>query len=239
MKNGNSDYYVSKKKKLLKGFDKVAKRATKCLIKNYNEDFARTVIEKTRENFELIIPKIPYIGGKRNQFTPVMIINGWIISFHRAMVGYGKTTEESIKICCETADDYMRSLPRFLLWVTGKLAFGKIVAKRMKIQAGQSQQYQYPADFVYRFVDGKDKDFDWALEFTECAVIKFYEEQGVEELKPYCNFFDVTYSKYLNMGIDANMTIGIGCPTCKLRYKKGRKTIIPEPLTGIVSSERI
>ncbi len=120
MKNGNSDYYVSQKKKLLKGFDKVAQRATKCLIKNYNEDFARTVIEKTREKFEQIIPDIPYIGGKRNQFTPVMIINGWIISFHRAMVGYGKTTEESIKICCETADDYMRSLPGFLLWVAEK-----------------------------------------------------------------------------------------------------------------------
>jgi hypothetical protein len=74
MKNGNSDYYVSQKKKLLKGFDKVAQRATKCLIKNYNEDFARTVIEKTREKFEQIIPEIPYIGGKRNQFTPVMLI---------------------------------------------------------------------------------------------------------------------------------------------------------------------
>ena len=48
------------------------------------------------------------------------------------------------------------------------------------------------------------KGFDWALEFTECAVNKFYKEQGVEELKPYCNFFDVTYSKYLHMGIDAH-----------------------------------
>jgi len=32
----------------------------------------------------------------------------------------------------------------------------------------------------------------------------FYKEQGVEELKPYCNFFDVKYSKYLHMGIDAH-----------------------------------
>jgi hypothetical protein len=219
---------------LLKGFDKMAKRATKPLIKNYSEEFCRVIIGETRNTFEQIIPEIPYIGGKRNQFTPVMIINGWIISFYKAMKGHGKAVEEVIKICCEVADDYMQSLPRSLLWVTEKFAFGRLVKWRMKKQARQSQKCKYPNDFAYRYVEGDGNDFDWALEFSECAVNKFYDLQGVEELKPYCNFFDVTYSKYLNMGIDANMTIGIGCQTCKLKYKKGRETKTPELLRTLL-----
>jgi hypothetical protein len=234
MKNIDAKYYVSQRTKLLKGFDKVAKRLQKDLINCYEEDFATVVIAETREQFDQIIPEIPYIGGKKNQFTPVMIINGWIISFFRVMKKYGKTTEEVISICCKVADNYMSSLPRPFLNLARKLAFGNLVFKKMKKQARQSQKRQYPNDFVYTFVKGDGKIFDWALEFSECAVNKFYVAQRVEELRPYCNFFDVTYSRYLDMGINADMTIGSGCQICKLQYKKGRKTQVPEQLKGII-----
>jgi hypothetical protein len=53
-------------------------------------------------------------------------------------------------------------------------------------------------------------------------------------LKPYCNFFDVTYSRLMGMGVDASETIGLGCETCSLRYKHGRETAIPERLEGVL-----
>lgn len=230
-----TDYYISRKAKLLKGFDNVTKRATKFLINHYEEDFATVIIVETREKFEQIIPEIPYIGGKRNQIpTTVMIINGWIIPFFQVMKAHGKTTEEVITICCEVADDYMKSRPRFFLWLLGKLAFWRLTLRIIKQQATQSHKRQYPEDFVYTVVEDDGKDFDWALELTECAVNKFYDVQGVEELKPYCNFFDVTYSRYLSMGLDASTTIGSGCQICKLQYKKDRETQIPERLKGII-----
>jgi hypothetical protein len=238
MKNLNTEYYISQRTKLLKGFDKIAKRARKYLINHYEEDFAKVVIVETREKFDQIIPEIPYIGGKKNDYTIVMVIIGWIIPFFRVMRAYGKTTEEVITICCEVADDYMNSTPRFFLWLLGKLAFSKFFLKRRRKQADQSQKRQYPADFVYIFVEGDGKNFDWALEFSECAVNKFYEAQGVEELKPYCNFFDVTYSRYLGMGINANETIGNGCQTCKLQYKKGGETQVPEQLKGLIPNKK-
>ena len=39
-----------------------------------------------------------------------------------------------------------------------------------------------------------------------------------------CNFFDVTYSRLMGMGLDASETIGLGCPQCKLRFAHGRAT---------------
>ena len=73
-----------------------------------------------------------------------------------------------------------------------------------------------------------------SLIFSECAVNKLYEAQGVEELKPYCNFFDVTYSRLMDMGCDATETIGQGCDKCALRYQHGRETEIPAPLEGVL-----
>jgi hypothetical protein len=63
MVNRNTEYYVSQKRKLLKGFDKTSKRAMKYLSKYYGEVFAETVLKETRGKFEHIIPEIPYIGG--------------------------------------------------------------------------------------------------------------------------------------------------------------------------------
>lgn len=230
MDNHYSDYFSKQKKRLLKRFDKTAKRADKFIAARYDEDFSRAVIKATRENFLKIIPEIPYIGGKKNQFTQVMVINAWIISLSRAMKAQGKATDDVIKICCEVSDDFMKSFPSILIWMATKLAFSSLVKSKMRRQAGQSQKRKYPADFVYRYVEGDGKEYDWTLEFSECAVNKFYDEQGVHDLKPFCNFFDVTYSKYLNMGINANTTIGIGCPTCELKYKKGGETQIPQQL---------
>jgi hypothetical protein len=127
-----TDYYISRKAKLLKGFDKVAKRATKFLINHYGDDFALVILAETREKFKQIIPEIPYIGGKRNQIpTTVMIINGWIIPFFQVMKAHGKTSEEVITICCEVSDDYMKSLPRFFLWLLRKLAFWRLMINKL------------------------------------------------------------------------------------------------------------
>ena len=70
--------------------------------------------------------------------------------------------------------------------------------------------------------------------FDECAVNKWYDVQNVPELKPYCNFGDVTYSRLMGMGVDASQTIGLGCDQCVLSYTLGRETIIPKNLEGII-----
>ena len=70
--------------------------------------------------------------------------------------------------------------------------------------------------------------------FDECAVNKWYAAQDAADLKPYCNFVDVTYSRLMGMGIAATETIGLGCEKCALRFEPKRDTVIPPTLDGIV-----
>ncbi|MDP3939509.1 MAG: L-2-amino-thiazoline-4-carboxylic acid hydrolase, partial [Deltaproteobacteria bacterium] len=151
---------------------------------------------------------------------------------YRAMKARGKTVDEVMRICIEAADDFFAGFPPAVLRLAGKLADGRLARNAMKNQADRSKARRHPEDFVYEVREGGGDDL--VLEFTECAVNKLYEAQQVEELKPFCNFFDVVYSRRMGLGLDAHETIGQGCNVCRLRYKRGRETRVPERLVSLL-----
>jgi len=229
--NPEPGYYAARRARLQRGFDRFLKRASRSLARHYDAEFAEGVVANARVEFDRIIPEIPYIGGLRNVFSGVMIANGWIVALFRAMKSRGKSAEESVRICVEVSDQLMRSLPGFALRLCGRLAFARPFRRLLERQAARSRERRYPEDFVYSVREGDDGEL--ALVFEECAVNKFYAAQGTEELAPYCNFFDVSYSRLMGMGLDASETIGLGCKTCQLRFKHGRETATPERLAGV------
>lgn len=215
----------------------MARRAHPFLRRRYDEAGVAALVAETRDRYQALIPELPFIGGSANQFTKVIEINGWIVSLLRAMKARGATTEEVVGVCCEVADDFIASLPRVLLWAARGMAFSRLVKRRMSKQAARSQRREFPEDFVYTFEE--EPDGSWALSFSECAVNKFYAAQGVEELAPFCSFFDVIYSRHLAMGIDASETIGLGCPACRLRYRRGERTRVPAALEGLIPASAL
>jgi len=231
----DSTYYTKRKRKLLRKYDRYAVMARKHLAGSYGEGFADEVLADTRQRFEAFLPELPYIGGKDNQFTDVMEINGWIISFYRAMKERDKTVEEVVSIGAKVSDEYFATLPGWVVAIAKRVAFSWLVKRRMRSQAALSQERRYSEDFVYTVEETPD---GWTLVLTECAVNKLYDKLGITELKPYCNFFDVTYSRYLDMGIDATQTIGLGHDTCRLCYRRGKETVIPERLVGLLPRTR-
>jgi len=228
-------YYAAKAPRFMRGFDRVAKRLGKRLSARYGEGFSNEVLADARQEYARILPELPYIGGWRNYFTPVIVANGWIIALYRAMKAHGKPVEDVIGVCCEAADDFFAGLPRPVLRLGGKLAAGGLVKNALRNQGDRSRARRHPEDFVYSVREGGEDDL--VLEFTECAVNKLYEAQHVEELKPFCNFFDVVYSRRMGLGLDASETIGLGCGVCRLRYKRGRETQVPERLVDLLPPE--
>jgi hypothetical protein len=225
-------YYAKRRRRLLRAFDRFARWVAPRLAEQLDAGQVEAVLAAARAEFDRLIPELPYIGGRRNVFTPVMVVNGWLLALHRAMTARGRSARDVIRVCAEVSDDFFRSAPGRLLRLLGRLAFTWPVWALLRWQAERSQERRYPEDFVYR-VERTDEG-EVALVFDECAVNKFYDAQGTPELKPYCNFFDVTYSRVMGMGIDARETIGLGCARCSLRYKLGRDTVVPETLRGVL-----
>jgi hypothetical protein len=228
----DSEYYSSRASKLMRGFDRVARRVQKRLAETHDAEFAREVVADARDQFQRLIPELPYVGGRKNAYSRIIVVNGWIIALTRAMEARGKTVEETIAVCAHVADGLFAALPPFLLRLMGRLIFTRPARRFLERQAARSQQRRYPEDWVYSIREGDDGEV--SLEFSECGVHKLWDAQGLQGAGPYCSFFDVTYSRHMGLGLDATHTLGTGCETCRLRFKRGRETIIPDALRGVL-----
>lgn len=213
-------------------FERFLRSAGPVLARHYGQAFADDVLGDTRTEYERVRPEVPDIGGMRNVFQPVMAVNGWIVALHRAMRGRGRGPEDTIRVFQEVFDGWIQKLPTFVLKGAGRLLLSSPLLRYFESQARRSQERRYAEDFVWRAERGPDGAFSFV--FDECAVNKWYESEGVPELRPYCNVADVTYSRLMGMGVDATETIGLGCEQCALRFKHGRETKVPPNLQGIV-----
>ena len=64
---------------------------------DYGEECAEEIVINSRFNFEEIIPQMPYVGGMKNYYTPIIVVNGLIIAMFMAMKETGKTAADVIR----------------------------------------------------------------------------------------------------------------------------------------------
>ena len=216
-----------------RAFELFLRSARPVLAGDHGEELADAIRADARREYERVLPQVPDIGGRRNVYQPVMTVNGWVAALYRAMKAQGLSAEDTIRVCQRVFDGWFQKLPGFALRAIGWLLLSAPVRRYFERQALRSQQRRYAGDFVWRVEHAPDGEVSFV--FDECAVNKWYDAQGLTELKPYCNFADVTYSRLMGMGVDATETIGLGCETCTLRFKRGRETIVPPSLEKIVS----
>jgi len=228
------DYYVTKQKRLMKLFDFMFRSIKEKLEFYYGEQYTEQIVLKSRHNFEGIIPQLPYVGGMKNYYTPIIVLNGTIIAMFRAMKETDKTAADVIRIWAEAADDLFAKIPAWMAHLGGQVLLSKPVIKSFRKQTIMSQERRFPEDWVYELLDGDGDKYDVGFEFSECAVIKLYQAMDTMELAPYCNFADVTYSHYLGIGLDASETLGMGCDHCRMLFKNGGETLITPNLVDIL-----
>lgn len=228
------DYYLSRQDRLLNLFNFTLRPIRKKLANHYDDEYAESIVYASRQNFIEIIPQMPYVGGMKNYYTPIIVVNGFIVAMFRAMRETGKSAEEVIEIWAEVVDYLFRKIPVPLARLCGQMLLSKRIMKAFEQQAELSQERQYPEDWVYVVLEGNGEKFDVGFEFSECAVIKFYEKMDAMELAPFCNFVDVTYSHYLGIGLDASETIGMGCDRCRMLFKTGGETVLTPDLLHIL-----
>ena len=228
------DYYVSKRRWLMHLFDFIFRPIEGKLASSHGDQYAGLIVHQSRQNFEEILPLLSYVGGIKNYYTPIIVINGMIIAMFRAMNETGKTAEDVVRVWAAAADTLFARIPAWLADLGGQAILSKPMVNAFRKQASLSQEQRFPEDWVYTLLEGDGEEFDVGFEFSECAVIKLYQTMGTMDLAPFCNFVDVTYSHYMGLGLDASETLGMGCERCRMLFKKGRKTLVTSNLVGIL-----
>lgn len=226
----DNNYYVSRKRKLLKEFDKTLDRIRDLFFSRYGED-SEAMLQEAREEYEALIPHLPYVGG-RQPFTQFLISTAWYLSLYRVLQRRGQTVEEVGQLIYLATEAYLQAYPRFLRRFLGSTTFSPRYLRRLQKGALKSHERQYPGNYVYNYVPGDGETFDYGIDYVECGPLKFLTEQGVPELAPYICPMDILSSELLGWGLKRTMTLAEGAERCDFRFKKGGETqvAVPEPL---------
>jgi len=215
-----------KKSKLLKGFDKTAGFMKGYLAGRYGEELAGRLFREARQEYERIIPEIPFIGGLRaGSLNSFLIITAQELAVYRIMKKHGKSPGEIWEICHEAISRRMEKFCKFKRWALRYLMFSGFLKRIIKKRAERNEQLKF-GDFEVRYIIGDGKEFDWGVDYKACGNYKFMVDQGAEEFAPYVCMSDIALGEVLGWGLIRTQTIADGCESCDFRFKKRGETKI-------------
>jgi hypothetical protein len=220
--------YAPRKSRLLKDFDGSVSSVKQVLIARYGEEEAYALMRESRQKYQDLIPQIPYIG-KRNPLLIFLLPASRYLAIYRTFQEHGRTVEEAGRLVYEIAEAQFEAIPRWVRRVIGVLWFIPWFAKRLQKRAALSQERKYPGGYVLAYVEGDGQDFDYGIDYIECASCKFLNEQDAAELGPYVCAVDKVASEMLGWGLRRTMTLAEGGERCDFRFKKGGKTLVTIP----------
>ena len=215
--------YTSQKSRLLKDFDRMAARVRRVLVSRYGEEQAKAILTESRREYEALIPQIPYIGEK----SPMLIFllpTSRYLAVYRALQKRGATVEDGGRLIYEMMEAEMKAIPGPVRRLMGYLWFSSLLLRRVRKRAAESQKRQYPGGYVFTYIEGDGRDFDWGIDYMECSSCKLLKAQGAMDLAPYICAVDKVTSELLGWGLTRTMTLAEGFEKCDFRFKKGGLT---------------
>jgi hypothetical protein len=227
----NNENYLYRRKRLLRGFDTAFHRVKPFLISWLGENASRNLIQESRQEYETLIPRIPFIG-RNNPLTIFFFPTSRYLAMYRAFQKRGFSIDDVGYLVFNVGSEELKAIPGIGRRVIGSIWFSSVLKDRLIKRAEDSQSRKYRGNFVLNYVEGDGQDFDYGVDYIECASCKFLEVEDAFELAPYVCAVDKTASEQLGWGLSRTMTLAEGSHKCDFRFKKGGKTriILPESL---------
>lgn len=214
-------YYASRKSKLLKDFDRTAALVQDYLVQNYGLEFAETLCKQARQEYEKLIPQVPFIPGARARaLNSFLRITAQEVAVYKAMAGNGKTPDEAWELCHLGLKERLKNFSKIKRWLLKHLMHSRFLMRRVKKRVARQQQLKF-GDFEIRYVLGDGTDYDWGVDYLSCGNYNIAKAHGAEEFAPYICMSDIALSDALDWGLIRTQTLADGCTFCDFRFKKG------------------
>jgi len=223
----DKDYYIKKKARLMKDFSKYIVSIPKLLKGQYDDAKINKCIKQMNEEFENLIPQIPYIGGNKSYYTRVLIQIISNLAIFRILEKEGLTYREIGELFYEFVDIHQRIRKEKYEKMgvdTSNMPFEPSYINEAKFIAETSQKRNFPYDWVLEFVEGDGISFEYGVDITECGVINIFKEFGAEKYVPLQCVNRIREAQIFGYGVFRTQTLATGAPSCDYRYTKTLKT---------------
>jgi len=225
--------YVHRKNQLMRAFNKQLALVKSSVSAWLGEEQAEMFMREARQEYEALIPRIPYIGDNSlllNFYFPVTRY----LAVYRALQKQGQTLEDAGRLIFLISTEEARAIPYIGRRLLETLWYSQWFRSLLKKGALKSQQRRYPGSFVLSYVEGDGREFDYGIDYSECANCKFLLAENAFELAPYVCATDKPISELMGWGLTRLKTIADGFPICGFRFKKGGETNVPIPQALLV-----
>jgi hypothetical protein len=217
--------YSYKKEKLFRRFKKSSKIVTKILSNYYPASETDSIIIVTIKEVEILLPHVPYIGGKENFSLNDFFDSIMILALYKVLRRKGSSVRDIAQIMYEIREMQSFKQSKLMRFLTSKLLFSSYIKNSYKKKINIMKKKAYPENWKMEFVDGDGEEFNWGINFHECAVQKLFSKHGGEELLPYICMTDYApFNVLKNVEFKRTQTIASGGPFCDFRFRKGGST---------------
>jgi len=221
----NEVEYSYGRKKLLKRLGKLTDVVKTALSDKYSTADIDSILVEIIKEIELLLPHIPYIGGKENFSLNDFFDSVMLLALFKELSKRGSSVRDVGKILYEIREIQAFSQSKVMNFLIAKLIFTFLIKNGFKRKIKKMTQVNYSENWKMEFVEGDGEEFDWGLDYHECAIKKFYEKHGGEELLPYICMSDYAmFNALKNVEFKRTHTIAGGGPFCDFRFKKGGST---------------
>jgi len=234
IKKGEDNYYLKKKKRILRQFNLMLQKMRPYLASRFGEEFTANLIPELLLELEGIIPKLPDVGGKKNLFIKEIVLSGYALSFYQVMNRHKIPLHEIGSTLYGAFEFYLNTLPKLLRRLMGMWNFSSFNQRKREKGAEKYNQKAYPNDYVYDYVKGNGEEFDFGIDIRECAILNFYRSLGIEKFTPYLCITDYCMCKSFYIGFSRTSTLAFGGTKCDFRFKKGGETAEGWPPEALV-----
>ena len=169
MSNQIIGYYNSRLDILLKDFDRTCILIKDFLVERYGDEFAKILQKDVRQEYEKLIPEIPYIKGLRGKIlNSFLLITAQELATYKAMKQQGQPATEAWELCHQALRLRVAQIPRWKRWFLRKLMFSSLIKKIMARRAQQQQKVSF-GDFEVEYLIDEGDDFDLGVNYLKCG----------------------------------------------------------------------
>ena len=222
--NNNKRYYIKNKEKIIKQVTSLIKAAKKEVLPIYGELDVDLIETQSRIELENMLSRLPYVGGDKAPFTPLMIQSALTIALYKVIKPLNWSDRDIGKLIYEIAESHAQSISSIKKRLYRKAIFSKKMKNYWREWFKESQKREYPENWVGNFIEGDGKDFDYGFDFIECGWLKLIQNEGAEDIAPYACLCDYARMQAFGIGFKRTKTIAAGAETCDFRFIRNYQT---------------
>ena len=214
------NYYLKQRDQLVRNHRKLLRIGVPLIASEMGPALAAQVERESVEEFNNLVPEIPFIGGTGNPLTDTLIQMTSMLALYRPLKDH-LPVDKIGNLTYRMAQAWIGRYPDIFRRLVGRFYLSGYMQRRKQRQARESQERRYPGDFVFEYVEGDGERFDWGINYLECAVVKFFADQNATELTPYMCRIDFLMFPALGITLKRTTTRAGGCSHCDFRFQWG------------------